>query len=138
MYGAADLFSRDRFRMLAEDGRLCANEGVLVLLACKMRANLLKCGLSHITNDCTVVLIAEILAFARADEMNWTVHDCLLRFLYNFADAKILPAHKLQAKSSKRGFCSNVYIRPVYAKAVFRYVEKFCDADKSRESAEAE
>lgn len=64
-YGAVYLIMPGRLPTLTEDGCLCANEGALVPLLCKMRANVLKSKLLCIIDDCVVHPMAAFLAFAR-------------------------------------------------------------------------
>lgn len=63
--------------MLAAGARLSANEGVLVLLSNKMRANVLGRGLLRLIKDCAVYRVAAILAFARLDEIDCAAPDCV-------------------------------------------------------------
>lgn len=85
-YGAADLFLPARLQALVKDGRLRVNEGVLVPLSGKMRADFLKRGLLRIICDCAVDPVAAILAFTRASGIDWAAPDCLKWSLYDFVD----------------------------------------------------
>lgn len=89
-YSQVELFLLDCLRRLSGNSRLRANEGVLVPLQCKMRANILKRGLFCIINDCVADPGAAILAFACASEIDCTVPECLGLFLYEFAEATIV------------------------------------------------
>lgn len=50
----ANLLSPFRLQALAHDGRICANESVLVPLPCMMRMHYLKSGILRIISDCEV------------------------------------------------------------------------------------
>lgn len=50
-HGVSDSIISARFWALAESGRLCANEGVLVLLLSELRANVLDRGLVRLIFD---------------------------------------------------------------------------------------
>lgn len=89
-YGAADSFLPVCLWALAEDGLLCANDGVLVPLLRRMRANVLKRGLLRITSSSVVDLAAASLAFARAGRIDWAAHDSFGWFLYDFADTTLI------------------------------------------------
>lgn len=88
-YRAASFFPSARLRVLTEYGRTRGNVEVLTSLLCKMKASILKPGLLRITSNCAVDLVALILAFTRAAEIDWMVRDCLGGFLDDFAAATI-------------------------------------------------
>lgn len=101
-YGAADLFLLAIFLSLTENVFLPGNEGVLVLLLCKILSNILKHGFLCAICDLAIAVLADVLSFARADKTDCIVPDCLSWFLYDFANVTIIILLEWQAKSSKR------------------------------------
>lgn len=93
-YGAAKLFSLAFLWLLNEDGRLRANEEMLVPLQCKMKPNILKCGLLRNNSDRAIDLVAVILASAGANKIDWSEIKCLGWFLYSFAEVTIASVPK--------------------------------------------
>lgn len=76
-YGIADLLLPARLRALTDGDRYCANERVLVPLSSTIRADVLKRGLPRLNSDCTVDLVAAIVAFARLSKIDWAALDCV-------------------------------------------------------------
>lgn len=106
-YGVAKLFMPARRWTLIENGRLCANEGVSVPLPSKIRANILKRGITRVLNDCAVDLIAAILAFPRAGEIDRKAPNNVACFLYGIAKAVMFSAPEWEAKSLKWCLCGD-------------------------------
>lgn len=96
------MFLQARLWALTSNGGLRANQGFLVRLPCKIRANVLNPGLLHIISDCAVDPLDASLAFARAGETGLIVPDCSGWFLYNIAETTIILVSKWQATSLKR------------------------------------
>lgn len=69
-YCAADLFLPACLRALAEVGRLCANEDVLVPGPNEMRVEVRRRGLLRAISDCMVDPVSAILVFASAGEVD--------------------------------------------------------------------
>lgn len=87
--------------------------------------------------NCAVDLVAAILAFARADKIDYMVPDCLGWFLYEFADATIISVPEWRASSANRRPRGDAPPGSAFAKAVSFYVEMFCDAGMSQEFLKA-
>lgn len=75
-YGVANFRMAAHLWTLAEVGRLRANEEVPVPFPIKMRADVLKRGLSRRYSNCAVDLVAVVLAFAHAGKIGRIAFGC--------------------------------------------------------------
>lgn len=64
-YGLFHFIWSSLLRALTDDGRLCANEGVLLPLPYGMQTSILKRGLLRLIDDCVVDVVLVILALAK-------------------------------------------------------------------------
>lgn len=117
-YDVANLFLPDHLWACTDNGRLRANKEMLVPLLCKMRANTLNRGLLLIISDCATDWVADVLVFACAFKIEWTVLDCLGRFLDDSADAKIILVFEWQATRLQRERRGATLSGAVHAKGV--------------------
>lgn len=122
--GIPDLFLSRRLQALGDEGRLHANEGVLIPVSRKMKANIIEWGLLKIISDCEVDQAVELLAFARSNEMGWTNSEVLGWYLKEFALAMIIAVLNRRADGCKRGRHGDALPGALHPKVVPRYVEK--------------
>lgn len=106
---------------------------MLPLFPYDMRTNIFKHGLLHITSNSVVDLVAAILAFALAGEIDWTAPDCLRWFLYDVAYVTIVCVPEWLANSLKRALRGYLLPGTEHAKVVPRFVVVFRDVGMSRE-----
>lgn len=87
--GVYNLFFPSLFRVFRDEGRLCANKGVVVPISRKMKANTISRILLQIPSGCEADPVAALLAWAWANEIDWTDSKALGWYLYTFASDMI-------------------------------------------------
>lgn len=70
-FGVLGLFLPSWFRLLRDDSRLRANEGVLISLSRGMKVSITDRGMLTMINDCDVDPVSALLVYARMDEIDW-------------------------------------------------------------------
>lgn len=135
--GIAELFMSVCLRALTANGQLGANDGVLVPLTSKMKAEVLNHGLSRLISDCSVDTLSAIVAFARAGEVHRAAPDVFGLLLYDFADAAIIFVPEWLTRGLKQSLHGETLPGNVHVTVMSRYVNKFRDAGMRREFAKA-
>lgn len=79
----------------------------------------------------------ELLAFARASEIDWTDAEAQVWYFYDCALVMIVAVSEWKANGSKRGRHGNALPGAVHPKVVLRYVEEFRESCVKRGFAEA-
>lgn len=136
-YGADNLLLPARLWVLAEEGRVCANEFRTAPFSCEIGASIIECDVLRTISNCAVGTVAASSAFARAETIDWRARYCLGWFLYNFADATTNSAPERQIKSLKRRLRGNALFKVLHPMDALLYIEKFRNAGVSRVLAEA-